>query len=100
MPEGWKPGDPIPMMDMSMFGPPASQPEGPGLEAKAAILKQQPSDSETSEDEPQASPAGMAFDASFRLQGIRCSAERLLSVCRSLEFVCNEASMRLQSASH
>ncbi|KAK9840039.1 hypothetical protein WJX74_002397 [Apatococcus lobatus] len=57
MPEGWQPGDPLPM-DVSMFGPPTRQPEGPGQEAETAFLKQQPSDSDASEDAPENNTAG------------------------------------------
>ena len=64
MPEGWQPGDPIPM-DMSIVGPPARQPEGPGLEGETAILKQQPPSSEDSEGAPQDDLDGAPISASF-----------------------------------
>ena len=58
MPEGWQPGDLVPM-EVSVPGPPvAQQPEGPGLEGENAFLKQQPSSSEDSEDAPQEDSAG------------------------------------------
>lgn len=42
MPEGWKPGDPIPMLSAFLPRPPARSSEDGMQEAEAALLRQQP----------------------------------------------------------
>lgn len=88
MPEGWRPGDPIPM-DISMSGPPTRQPVGPGLEGETAFLKQQPSSSEDSEDAPEDDSDGALVDASFLWQHWSCSKQSLGMVLLSLASVCD-----------
>lgn len=88
MPEGWQPGDPIPM-DMSVPAAPARQPEGPGLEGETAFLKQQPSSSEDSEGAPQDDPDGAPLGASLPWQHRLCSKKSLEVVFVLLAFPCH-----------